>query len=156
MNTERRSKTLHPPPPRSRGRDDLTPEVAAISESAERRGHSAPANRVEERKMRQDVWTEENALPPAAKETTPSPASELQQCTVNGRTPANTRMPEQAEASSERPASSEEDHVSQTALDERQGTTGSDDFELVVASASFSEGCVDRLSQEAVKHIYSK
>ena len=102
------------------------------------------------------MWTEENALPPAAEETTPSPASELQQCTGDGRTPANTRMPEQAEASSERPASSQEDHVSQTALDERQGTTGSDDFEVVIASACFSARCVDRLSQVAVKYIYSK
>ena len=110
--------------------------------------------------MRSDVpSTEQNALQQAAEETTSLPASELQQCVeqlcaANERTPANAPMPEQAEASSETPASLEGEHVSQAASDEGQGATASDGFELVVASASFSASDVERLSQEAVKDMY--
>ena len=132
-------------------------EGAAKRRAARSRAHSAPqvtqrrqsARAKHERKlqaarirlkrridlMRSDVpSTEQNALQQA--------------------TPANAPMPEQAEASSETPASLEGDHVSQAASNEGQGATASDGFELVVASASFSASDVERLSQEAVKDMY--
>ena len=96
-----------------------------------------------------------SGFPSTEQEPTPLPVSELQQCveqscTVNERTPANAPMSEHAEPQSrklEDPASLEEDNVSQTAENERQGTTASDEFLLVEANASRSE------SQEAVRSI---
>ena len=78
-----------------------------------------------------------------------------QLCTANEPTPADALIPVEAEASPEKPASLAEDHVSQTASDEKQGASASDDFDLATElSASFSESDTGRLSEEVVKMIY--
>ena len=100
-----------------------------------------------------------NVLPPATEETTPLPASELQQCvgqlcTANEPTPADAV---EAEASPEKPASLVEDHVSQTVSDEKQGASASDEFDFATElSASCSESDIERLSQEALNMIYAR
>ena len=96
-------------------------------------------------------------MPPATEETTPLPASELQQCvgqlcTANEPTPADAV---EAEASPEKPASLAEDHVSQTVSDEKQGASASHEFDFATElSATCSESDTGRLSQEVLNMIY--